>query len=70
VQYRTLVALTRALIIVHPLAHVTGHEHIAPGRKTDPGPHFDWVRYQLQMTSLLVPRFSETKTAFALSFQA
>ena len=70
VQYETLVALTKALAISHPLTHVTGHEHIAPGRKTDPGPHFDWVRYQLQMTSLLVPRFSETKTAFALSFQA
>jgi AmpD protein len=23
---------------------ITGHEHIAPGRKTDPGPYFDWKR--------------------------
>lgn len=22
---------------------ITGHEQIAPGRKTDPGPHFDWL---------------------------
>ena len=26
------------------LAAITGHEHVAPGRKTDPGPMFDWLR--------------------------
>lgn len=45
-QYHTLVQLTRALQSAHPLRHVAGHEHIAPGRKTDPGPFFDWVRYR------------------------
>ncbi|MBM3336585.1 MAG: 1,6-anhydro-N-acetylmuramyl-L-alanine amidase AmpD, partial [Betaproteobacteria bacterium] len=70
VQYRTLFALTKALSISHPLAHVTGHEHIAPGRKTDPGPHFDWGRYRSEMATLLSPRFSDTKTAFALGFRA
>ena len=70
VQYRTLFALTKALSIAHPLAHVTGHEHIAPGRKTDPGPHFDWDRYLSEMATLLSPRLSDTKTEFALSFRA
>ena len=70
VQYRTLVALTKALVVAHPLAHVTGHEHIAPGRKTDPGPQFDWDRYRSEMATLIVRWFSDTKTAFALSFQA
>jgi AmpD protein len=70
VQYRTLVALTKALVVAHPLAHVTGHEHIAPGRKTDPGPQFDWDRYRSEMATLIVRGFSDTKTAFALSFQA
>ncbi|WP_300760115.1 1,6-anhydro-N-acetylmuramyl-L-alanine amidase AmpD [Janthinobacterium sp.] len=46
VQYRVLVALTAALARRYGLAHVRGHEHIAPGRKTDPGPFFDWDLYQ------------------------
>lgn len=45
-QYETLAALTCALQQRHELRSVAGHEHIAPGRKTDPGPFFDWARYQ------------------------
>jgi AmpD protein len=45
-QYRTLAALTRALLRRYPLVSVLGHEHIAPGRKTDPGPFFDWSIYR------------------------
>jgi N-acetyl-anhydromuramoyl-L-alanine amidase len=46
-QYRALseviLALCNAYDTLSPL-RVTGHEHIAPGRKTDPGPAFDWPR--------------------------
>lgn len=41
-QYRTLVSLCEALARQYPVAHVAGHEHVAPGRKQDPGPGFDW----------------------------
>lgn len=44
-QYDMLAALTQALRSRHPLSAVRGHEHIAPVRKTDPGPAFDWSRY-------------------------
>ncbi len=44
-QYETLAKLTRVLRMRHPLTAVRGHEHIAPGRKSDPGPAFDWARY-------------------------
>lgn len=44
-QYRALAWLTPALRARYPLTAVRGHEHIAPGRKTDPGPAFDWQRY-------------------------
>lgn len=46
-QYRCLAALTSALRQRYPLRAVAGHEHIAPGRKTDPGPFFDWKMYCL-----------------------
>jgi AmpD protein len=47
-QYESLARLTRALMHVYPGItpdRITGHEHIAPGRKTDPGPAFDWDHY-------------------------
>lgn len=47
-QYRTLTAVTAALLRRYPRLStdaVVGHQEVAPGRKTDPGPAFDWPRY-------------------------
>ncbi len=41
-QYAALQALCPALAQRYPIAHIAGHEHIAPGRKADPGPGLDW----------------------------
>lgn len=41
-QYSALVPLLQALARRYPLQAITGHEHVAPGRKQDPGPGFDW----------------------------
>ncbi|MCO6505431.1 MAG: 1,6-anhydro-N-acetylmuramyl-L-alanine amidase AmpD [Snodgrassella sp.] len=41
-QYAQLTVLLRAICSVYPIQAVTGHEHIAPGRKTDPGHYFQW----------------------------
>ena len=43
-QYRTLSHLIEALRARYPIRDVAGHSDIAPGRKTDPGPSFDWRR--------------------------
>ena len=49
-QYARLATLTRALRAAYPLPDIAGHSEIAPGRKTDPGPHFDWPRYFASLT--------------------
>jgi len=43
-QYATLQDLLRRLLGRYPIAAVVGHSDIAAGRKTDPGPCFDWRR--------------------------
>jgi AmpD protein len=43
-QYGVLARLLKALARRYPIQHVTGHSDVAPGRKTDPGPAFDWSR--------------------------
>ncbi|WP_087686380.1 MULTISPECIES: 1,6-anhydro-N-acetylmuramyl-L-alanine amidase AmpD [unclassified Pandoraea] len=45
-QYATLAALTQTLQLRYPIQAVAGHADIAPGRKTDPGPHFEWQRWR------------------------
>lgn len=45
-QYETLASLCAGLGQRYPIAHVAGHEHIAPGRKDDPGSAFDWPALQ------------------------
>jgi len=44
-QYTALTALTLSLKQAYPIKDILGHSAIAAGRKTDPGPFFDWGRY-------------------------
>lgn len=42
-QYETLAVLCAAIAQHYPVCHIAGHEHVAPGRKGDPGARFDWA---------------------------
>jgi AmpD protein len=48
-QYETLASLCPALAQRYAIAFIAGHEHIAPGRKADPGSGFDWALLQQQL---------------------
>lgn len=52
-QYECLQQLVVVLAAAYPLKALAGHSDIAPGRKTDPGPFFDWTR----LDACGLPRF-------------
>lgn len=56
VQLQTLVKVLRAVAQIHTLEAVIGHEHVAPGRKADPGPGFDWtwLRHELAWSEVII----------------
>jgi AmpD protein len=61
-QYETLLALLSSLAAQYPLSAIAGHEHIAPGRKADPGPGMDWDFLQ-RASGLSTQYFPDTVAA-------
>lgn len=53
-QYRQLGRLLRAIAARHPIAEIVGHEHVALGRKHDPGAGFDWPRLRRRLAGIVV----------------
>lgn len=51
-QYRALETLVDALCRRYPIKGIVGHCHVAPGRKTDPGPRFDWSALRTRYPTL------------------
>ncbi len=61
-QYETLGSLCASVHAHYPISHIAGHEHIAPGRKADPGAGFDWnlLKRSLAGSSALFPLVTST----------
>ncbi len=55
-QYQCLYTLSHSLMQVFPLSDIVGHQEIAPGRKTDPGPYFEWSRYQGHLPGWIIAK--------------
>lgn len=51
-QYERLGAMVASIAARYPIHAVAGHEHIAPGRKYDPGPGFDWTELRRRVHDL------------------
>jgi N-acetyl-anhydromuramoyl-L-alanine amidase len=58
-QYATLARLIDELTLRYPIAAIAGHEHVAPDRKIDPGPGFDWPLLQ-KLVAKPSPDFPES----------
>lgn len=53
-QYGSLADLVILLLNKFPLRYILGHEHISPGRKSDPGPNFNWRLLEQEVKARLL----------------